>query len=95
MADTSTAENEANGKSRGAVLVPFVAVAIAAAFLVAPLKKLGIWDPYELDAADLRGGLGPERYHAVAIGAWRPHAEVRGSAVQCGAQHLGFGGDAH
>jgi hypothetical protein len=33
-------------------LVPVVAAALAIAFLFAPLKRLGIWDPYELDAAD-------------------------------------------
>ncbi len=34
-------------------MVPLAALLIALAFLFAPLQKLGIWDPYELDAADL------------------------------------------
>lgn len=34
-------------------LVPIAALAIAVVFLFVPLRSLGIWDPYELDAADL------------------------------------------
>lgn len=40
-------------RDAGAYLVPITAALIALAFLFAPLQKLGIWDPYELDAADL------------------------------------------
>src|SRR5690348_9418576 len=49
MAEAAGARREGSG----AALVPVTAAAIAAAFLFAPIKKLGIWDPYELDAADL------------------------------------------
>src|SRR4051812_45330398 len=48
MADAASAKRDG-----GAALVPITAAAIAVAFLFAPIKKLGIWDPYELDAADL------------------------------------------
>ncbi len=52
MADAKTAPARAKRVS-GALLVPVAAAGIAIAFLFAPLSKLGIWDPYELDAADL------------------------------------------
>jgi hypothetical protein len=52
MADATTARTEAR-RAPFALLVPVAAAAIAIAFLFAPLSRLGIWDPYELDAADL------------------------------------------
>ncbi|MEZ4311897.1 MAG: glycosyltransferase family 39 protein [Polyangiaceae bacterium] len=52
MSDAGEAQGT-GPRDRGALLVPLAALAIAAAFLFAPLRKLGIWDPYELDAADL------------------------------------------
>ena len=52
MTDARTATTEAK-RASGALLVPVAAALIAIAFLFAPLAKLGIWDPYELDAADL------------------------------------------
>ena len=53
MGDATTAQTGAKSEGRGAWLVPVAALAMAALFLFAPLSKLGIWDPYELDAADL------------------------------------------
>jgi len=56
MADATEARAEdgpKRGSVAGAAFVPLAAAGIALAFLFAPIKKLGIWDPYELDAADL------------------------------------------
>lgn len=55
MGDVSTAEEGAQRRAadRGALVVPVAALLFALLFLFLPLKKLGIWDPYELDAADL------------------------------------------
>lgn len=52
MADGGAARKDAK-RAPFALLVPVAAVATAIAFLFAPISKLGIWDPYELDAADL------------------------------------------
>lgn len=69
----------ADARQRGAALfVPLTAAAIAIAYLFGPLRSLGIWDPYELDAADLARriaiGVFP-RGGSAADPLWQPGAQ--------------------
>ena len=72
MADGTAPQSRTSARSGAALLMPVAAATIALAFLFAPLAKLGIWDPYELDAADLARRIAIATFPVPAMHGWEP-----------------------